>query len=112
LFQEEKAKMIPNWPIALKSLASIQTAMELTPPDWLAALKIFEDQVDFATHPIFQRLEPGQAPPTVDSRIGEVRVEIERLQQALKARNRPMVDNLLRSAVRKVKTLDAEAAVA
>jgi hypothetical protein len=101
--------MIPNWPIALQGLASIKTAMDRTPPDRSAALKIWEDEVDHATFPTFQPYEPGQALPMVDPRIGEVRVDIERLEQALKDGNHQTVDSLLDSAGQKIKALIAEA---
>ena len=97
--------------MALEDLALIKAAMDSTPPDWTTAQKIWEDQLDYATLPLFQQYEPGQAPVIVDPRIGGARVDIERLHQALKARNRTMVDSLLVSTLQKVRALAAETVV-
>jgi len=59
---------------------------------------------DYATLPPWEQLEPGGAPATVDRRIDEVGVDIERLRRALEVRdrNRSNVNSLLISIERKV----------
>jgi hypothetical protein len=102
--------MIPNWQMALKDLASIKVAVDLS--DWTIAQKIREDQLDYATFPLFGQLEAGQAPATVDARIGEVRVDIERLRRALEVRDRTAANCLLVLIEQKVRALVSEPAVA
>jgi hypothetical protein len=109
-FRLKGDKMIPDCRMALEALALIK-ATDSTPLGWTTAQQIWEDQLDYATLPLFQQYGPGQAPVIIDPRIGEARVEVERLHRALKARNRTMVDNLLISTVQKLQALASETVV-
>jgi hypothetical protein len=99
--------VIPNYQMALENVASIKVAVNLTRPDWTMAQKVWEDELDYATLSLFQQLEPGRAPALADPRIGEVRLDIERLHRALKIRDRTTANSLLISIEQKVKVLAA-----
>jgi hypothetical protein len=110
-------KMIRNCLMALEALASIKAAMYSN--EWAMAQKICEEELDFATLPTFQQVEPGQVLLIADQRTAEARypialdieLDIKRLHGALKARNRTMVDNLLISIRQKFQAPADETAV-
>jgi hypothetical protein len=104
--------MIPDLQMATKAWVEIENALAFVPADWTTALRVCEDSLDFATFPLFQALEPGQAPPEVDRRVHELSLEVEQLQRALKAKDRETVDRLLASIKRRVQALAAESVVA
>ena len=103
--------------MALEALASIKAAMYSN--EWAMAQKICEEELDFATLPTFQQVEPGQVLLIADQRTAEARypialdieLDIKRLHGALKARNRTMVDNLLISIRQKFQAPADETAV-
>jgi hypothetical protein len=96
----------------MRDLVDIEAALAFTPENWEAAQRVCEDSLDFATFPLFQRYEPGQAPERVDARVYELSREVEQLQRALKARDREAVDRLRASIKRRVEALAAESVVA
>jgi hypothetical protein len=102
-----------SWQVALENLASIKAAVEMTPPDWKTALVIWEARLHIAIprFPLFHCDEPGQAPLRVDQKMHEVRIDAERLREALKIRDRKMVDALLISMAGKLQALAARAVV-
>lgn len=105
-------QMIPNWEIALKALASINTAANSTRPDWTMAQTIWDDELDYATHPLWERVEPGRAPTSADPRIDQVRIDVERLHRALLLKDRITVDSLLISIEEEIRALSTEPIVA
>ncbi len=103
--------MIPNLQIAMEALVEIEDALALTPADWMTAQRVCEDSLDFATFPLFQPYERGQALSRCDTRVDEVSQEVGQFQRALKARDREAVDRLLTSIKRRAQALPAESAV-
>jgi hypothetical protein len=103
--------MIPNSPYALESLVLMKAALNMTPPNWNAALKIWEDRIDYAVpiSPGSERIEPDQAQPKADPRMEAARLEVERLHQALKDRDRKAVDALTGWIVKDLLALTAGA---
>jgi hypothetical protein len=100
--------MIPNFQIATKALVEIEEALALTPADFATAQSVCEDSLDFATFPLFQRYEPGEALKRVDTRAYELSRDIEQLQRVLNERDREAVYRFLASIKRRVQALSAE----
>jgi hypothetical protein len=103
--------MVPDLQIATEALVEIEDALALAPADWTTAQRVCEDSLDFATFPLFQRYEPGQALKMVDTRAYELSRDVGQLQGALKARDREVVDRLLASITRIVQALASESVV-
>lgn len=101
---------IPSLTIAIEGLATMREQIKSARPDWSAALNIW-DEIDYATLPLFDPYEPGQSIPMVDSRIGEMRTDVERLKKALESKDRILAENLLISTTRRLQAL-VETAVA
>jgi hypothetical protein len=104
--------MIPNLQIATEALIEIEAALALTPANWRTAQRACDDSLDFATFPLFQQYEPGDALKIVDTRMEELSQEVGQLKRALKARDRVAADRLLASIKRRVQASVAESVLA
>jgi len=102
-----------NVPVALEHIASIRAAINQTPSDWKASVKIWEEGLDYSISiGLFQVVEPGKPSRKVDPDETRVRMEAEELYGALRARDRKTVDALLISIEQKLKALVVRVAVA
>jgi hypothetical protein len=105
-----------NVPIALENLTSIREALNRTPPDWVAAIEVWKERLDWSISvPLFKPVEsfkPDERMDVTEARERIIRSEAEQLRRALEARDRKNVEVLLISIEEKLHVLAVIAAVA